>query len=130
MRILPHTSTLLAIAIVFCLTPAAALATNAPTPAQTVPQQGLPTTTGVPAPNSPQAIQELHTLLQNAYEQGAMSHQGQAPHRPVLAAWVEVLRNAILSIGSAAFIAAWGFAIGMILMGIAALIFAIRRPKG
>jgi cytochrome c-type biogenesis protein CcmH/NrfF len=84
----------------------------------------------VPAPNSPQAIQELHEMLRNAYTQGEMAAQAnpaeQPAHRPVLAAWVEVLRDAIMTIGSAAFIAAWGFTIGMILLGAAALVFAIR----
>lgn len=107
------------------LTPLPALATPAPAIAQAQTQPS----TAVPTPDSPQAIAELHALLRNAYDQGAAASAAQAhtaPQRPVLAAWVEVLRNAILTIGSATFIAAWGFAIGMVLLGIAALIFSIR----
>lgn len=115
------------LAILLFLSPVPAMASNV-----AILPANQPGSTAVPAPNSPQAIQELHALLQNAYAQGERAQQSSGAQRsqqPVLAAWVEVLRNAILSIGSAAFIAAWGFAIGMILIGIAAILFAIRRPR-
>lgn len=101
----------------------------------------------VPAPDSPQAIQDLHHLLTEAYLKGEQARQGIPPvqgwqsvpghptvmqpihTRPVLAAWVEVLRDAITTASSAAFIAAWGFAIGMLLIGLAALIFAVRFTR-
>jgi hypothetical protein len=115
----------IAIWTLLCLAPLPALAGSPPAPTHTATP---PAQEAVPAPDSPQAIAELHALLRNAYQQGAAAAEQNQPatQRPVLAAWVEVLRNAILTIGSAAFIAAWGFGIGMVLLGIAALIFALR----
>jgi len=114
----------IAIWTLLCLAPLPALAATPPAPTQ----MATPPSQAVPVPDSPQAIAELHALLRNAYQQGAAAAEQNHPatQRPVLAAWVEVLRNAILTIGSAAFIAAWGFGIGMVLLGIAALIFALR----
>jgi hypothetical protein len=127
-----------------CLSPLA-LANTVPTttsPGETA------TTATVPAPDSPKAIQDLHALLIKAYRAGeASASQGGMPqlpalptpqaavpaaHRPVLDAWVEVLQNAIDTLSSAAFIAAWGFALGMVMIGIAALLLAVnlrRRPR-
>ncbi len=106
-----------------------------------------------PAPDSPQAIQDLHKLLREAYRKGEQAAQGmpngipaaeppelpnpalQQPgvvavsHRPILAAWVEVLRDAITTLSSAFFIAAWGFAIGMLLFGMAAILYALRATS-
>lgn len=142
------------IASSFCLSPLA-LADTAP---QAAHNANTSNTATVPAPDSPQAIQDLHAMLIKAYlagkasdQQGGMPQvtglptpQGEIPpgevvpapvphaHRPILAAWVEVLRNAIDTLSSAAFIAAWGFAIGMVMMGIAALLLAVnlrRRPR-
>ncbi len=106
-----------------------------------------------PAPDSPQAIYDLHKLLREAYRKGEQATQGMpnaipaaepaelpnpalphpgviaVPHRPILAAWVEVLRDAITTLSSAFFIAAWGFAIGMLLFGMAAILYALRATS-
>ncbi len=148
------------IASSLCLSPLASAGTaptTTPTTPQTTANARTDTTAPVPAPDSPQAIQDLHDLLIKAYlagkasdQQGGMPQvtglptpQGElptgevtapVPHapRPILAAWVEVLRNAIDTLSSAAFIAAWGFALGMVLIGIAALLLAMnlrRKPR-
>lgn len=142
------------IASSLCLSPLA-LANTVPTTApQAAANAHTSTTAPVPAPDSPQAIQDLHDMLIKAYRAGeASASQGGVPqvpaqgpmmapnpalhavpavHRPILAAWVEVLRNAIDTLSSAAFIAAWGFALGMVLIGIAALLLAVnlrRKPR-
>lgn len=124
---LPKKRALYPMLITLCLASAPALAAPVANSPATTP-------TAVPAPNSPQAIAELHTLLREAYQQGEAAASPQAtvtaaPQRPVLAAWVEVLRNAIETFSSACFIAAWGFALGMVMIGISALILAIRRTR-
>jgi hypothetical protein len=104
-------------------------------------------TAPAPAPDSPQAIHDLHKLLTEAYLKGEQAGQNDpagiptaatpipqasvpAPHhRPMLAAWVEVLRDAITTLSSAFFIAAWGFTIAMLLFGISALLYVLRSPS-
>ncbi len=126
-----------------CLSPLALANTVPTTIPQAAPNASANTTATVPAPDSPQAIQDLHAMLIKAYlagkasdQQGGIGEVVPAPvphaHRPILAAWVEVLRNAIDTLSSAVFIAAWGFALGMVLIGIAALLLAVnlrRRPR-
>lgn len=113
--------------LMLCLASSPALATVAQT--ATSPS---PATATVPAPDSPQAIEELHALLSEAYQRGEAAAQQttpQATQRPVLAAWVEVLRNAIDTFTSACFVAAWGFALGMVMLGMGVLIAALRRSR-